>query len=166
MDPGMDKLHKILVETETEAEELLLARHQMVENDKVRNANREALTALRKRAKTTKSSIPSPFEAIMREMEGSGSRPLVKEVCSTCGNHDPKENTWMMFPGSDIFVRVPFHAAHSVLDKDQERLDYEMKKLQSYVKEKSFIISEKGALADRVSPGIVRSMVALADRPQ
>ncbi|KAJ1694730.1 hypothetical protein LUZ63_011428 [Rhynchospora breviuscula] len=166
MDPGMNKLHKILVETETEAEELLLARHQMVENDKVRNANREALTALRKRAKTTKSSISSPFEAIMRDMEGSSSRPLVKEVCPTCGNHDPKENTWMMFPGSDIFVRVPFHAAHSVLDKDQERLDYEMKKLQSYVKEKSFIISEKGALADRVSPGIVRSMVALADRPQ
>ncbi|KAJ4778539.1 P53/DNA damage-regulated protein [Rhynchospora pubera] len=166
MDPGMNKLHKILVETETEAEELLLARHQMVENDKVRNANREALTALRKRAKTTKSSISSPFEAIMREMEGSSSRPLVKEVCPTCGGHDPKENTWMMFPGSDIFVRVPFHAAHSVLDKDQERLDYEMKKLQSYVKEKSFIISEKGALADRVSPGIVRSMVALADRPQ
>ncbi|KAJ4744667.1 P53/DNA damage-regulated protein [Rhynchospora pubera] len=166
MDPGMNKLHKILVETETEAEELLLARHQMVENDKVRNANREALTALRKRAKTTKSSISSPFEAIMREIEGSSSRPLVKEVCPTCGGHDPKENTWMMFPGSDIFIRVPFHAAHSVLDKDQERLDYEMKKLQSYVKEKSFIISEKGALADRVSPGIVRSMVALADRPQ
>lgn len=41
-----------------------------------------------------------------------------------------------------------------------------MKKLQSYVKEKSFILSEKGALADRVSPGIVRSMVGLADRPQ
>lgn len=41
-----------------------------------------------------------------------------------------------------------------------------MKKLQSYVKEKSFIISEKGALADKIGPGIVRSMVALTDRPQ
>jgi hypothetical protein len=49
---------------------------------------------------------------------------------------------------------------------DQEMLDYEMKKLQSYVKEKTFIISEKGALADKVSPGIVRSMVALSDMPQ
>lgn len=29
MDPGMDKLHKILIEIETEAEELLLARHQV-----------------------------------------------------------------------------------------------------------------------------------------
>ncbi|XP_078181093.1 P53/DNA damage-regulated protein isoform X2 [Carex rostrata] len=166
MDPGMDKLQKNLIEIEIEAEKLLLARHQMVENDKVRNANREALTALRKRAKTTKSSIPSPFESIMREMEGSSSRPLVKEVCLSCGTHDSKENTWMMFPSSDIFVRVPFHAAHTILEKEQEMLDYEMKKLQSYVKEKSFILSEKGALADRVSPGIVRSMVGLADRPQ
>lgn len=89
----------------------------MVETDKVRNANREALTALRKKAKTTKSSITSPFEAIMREIEGSSCRPLVKEVCLTCGSHDPKEKTWMMFPGSDIFVRVPFHAAHTILDK-------------------------------------------------
>jgi predicted nucleic acid-binding Zn-ribbon protein len=90
---------------------------QMVENDKIRNATREALTALRKRAKTTKSSIPSPFEAIMREIEGSSCKPLVKEVCRTCGSHDPKENTWMMFSGSDIFVRMPFHAAHTILDK-------------------------------------------------
>jgi hypothetical protein len=29
MDPGMDKLQKALIEIETEAEELLLARHQV-----------------------------------------------------------------------------------------------------------------------------------------
>uniref|UniRef100_A0A0D9WQY1 Uncharacterized protein n=1 Tax=Leersia perrieri TaxID=77586 RepID=A0A0D9WQY1_9ORYZ len=66
-----------------------------------------------------------------------------------------------MFPGSDIFARVPFHVAHTVLDIDQERLDYDSKKLQSFVNEKSFVISEKGALADRISPGIVKSLVSL-----
>lgn len=88
-----------------------------MENDKTRNGNREALTALRKQARTTKTSVPSPFEVIMKEMEGSSGKQLIKEVCPTCGDHDPKEHTWLMFPGSDIFARVPFHVAHTVLEK-------------------------------------------------
>lgn len=164
MDPSMKQLQQALVEIETEAEQLLLARNQLVENDRLRNGNREALTALRRRARTTKSSVPSPFEAIMKEIEGTKSKELVKEICPTCGNHDSKEHTWMMFPGSDIFVRMPFHAVHTILEKDQERVDYETKKLQSYVKEKSFIISEKGALADTINPGVLRSLVTLTDK--
>lgn len=166
MDDRMKQFQQSLTEIETEAEHLLLARHQLVETDRMRNGNREALTALRKRARTTKSSIPSPFESIMKEMEGIESKPLVKEVCPTCGNHDLKEKTWMMFPGTDVFARVPFHAAHTILEKDQIRLDYESKKLQSYVKEKSFLISEKGVLADKISPGILRSRVTLTDKPK
>nr|CAD1844892.1 unnamed protein product [Ananas comosus var. bracteatus] len=166
MDPGMQQLQQTLVEIETEAEELLLAKHQLVENDRLRNSNREALTALRKNARTTKSSVPCPFEAIMKGIEGTKSKALVQEICPTCGDYDSTENTWMMFPGSDIFIRVPFHAAHTILEKDQERLDYDTKKLQSYVKEKSFSISERGALADRVSPSILRSLVALTDKPK
>lgn len=160
----MNQLLQSLVEIETEAEHVLLSRHQMVENDRIRNGNREALTALRKKARTTKSSVPSPFETMMKEIDGVGSRPLVKEICSTCGNHDSKEHTWMMFPGSDIFARIPFHAVHTILEKDQERLEYDIKKLQSYVKEKSFVISEKGVLADRISPGVVKSLVTLTDK--
>lgn len=87
---------------------------QLVENDRVRNGNREALTALRRRAKTTKTSIPTPFASIMKDVE---SRPLVKEICPTCGNHDSKEKTWVMFPGTDIFANIPFHAAHTILEK-------------------------------------------------
>lgn len=49
---------------------------------------------------------------------------------------------------------------------DQERLDFDTKKLQSFVKEKSFLISEKGALADKISPGIVKSLVSLTDKPK
>jgi len=45
----------------------------VVENDKERNGNREALTALRKRAKTTKTSIKSPFESIMKVRIKGGS---------------------------------------------------------------------------------------------
>lgn len=89
---------------------------QLVENDIVRNGNREALTALRKGARTTKTSVPSPFESIMKDVEGPGTRPLVKEVCTTCGNHDANEHTWMMFPGTDVFARIPFHAAHTFLE--------------------------------------------------
>ncbi|KAB2002725.1 hypothetical protein ERO13_D11G082100v2 [Gossypium hirsutum] len=165
MDENMKQLQQSLIELETEAEHLLLARHQLVENDKVRNGNREALTALRKRARTTKTSVPSPFESMMKNIGNPVSRPLVKEVCATCGNHDSNEQTWMMFPGTDVFAKIPFHAAHSILETDQARLDHEAQKLQSYVKEKSFFISEKGVLADKISPGVLRSLVALKDKP-
>ncbi|CAN6331640.1 unnamed protein product [Urochloa humidicola] len=162
----MKQLQETLVDIETGAKQVLLARHQLVENDKVRNANREALTALRKQARTTKTSVPSPFEVIMKEMEGSSGKQLIKEICPTCGDHDPKEHTWLMFPGSDIFARVPFHAAHTVLEKDQERLDVDTKKLQSFVKEKSLVIAEKGALAGRFGADTLKSLVNLTDTPK
>ncbi|KAL8151136.1 hypothetical protein V2J09_020944 [Rumex salicifolius] len=163
MEGNMDVFRKILIEHEYEAEQLFLARHQLVENDRLRNGNREALTALRKRARTTRTSAPSPFESLMKEVEGVGSKPLVREVCTTCGNHDSSEQLWMTFPGSDVFASVPFHAAHTILEKDQERLDFDSKKLQSCVKEKSLLLSEKGAMADRISPGVLRSLVILKD---
>ncbi|KAL0925342.1 hypothetical protein M5K25_003663 [Dendrobium thyrsiflorum] len=163
MDVGMKHMQQAIIESETDAEHLLLARNQLVENDKLRNGNREALTALRKIARTTKSSVPSPFEKIMEELSGADSRPLVKEICPTCGDHDPKKHTWIMLPGSDIFARMPFHAVHTILEKDQERLDYDTKTLQSNVKEKSFTLSERGALADKISPGILKSLVTLKD---
>uniref|UniRef100_A0A803L0R2 P53 and DNA damage-regulated protein 1 n=1 Tax=Chenopodium quinoa TaxID=63459 RepID=A0A803L0R2_CHEQI len=105
---------------------------QVVENDRLRNGNREALTALRKKACTTKTSVPSPFESIMKEI----------------GGHD-------------VFAQVPFHAAHTILEEDQERLDSELKELQSLVKEKSLIISDKGAIADKISPGILSVHIGL-----
>ncbi|KAK9114434.1 hypothetical protein Syun_021231 [Stephania yunnanensis] len=165
MDDNMKQIQQSLIEMEIEGENILLARHQLVENDKLRNGNREALTASRKKARTTKSSVPSPFDSIMKEIEGLESKVLVKEICSTCGNHDPEEKTWMMFHGADIFVRVPFHAAHTIIEKDQAQLDYDSKRLQSFVKEKSLLISEKGVLAD-ISPGVLRSLVTLTDKPK
>lgn len=159
----MKQLQETLVDIESDAEQVLLARHQLVENDKIRNANREALTALRKQARTTKTSVPSPFEIIMKEIEGSSGKQLIKEICPTCGDHNSKEHTWLMFSGSDIFARVPFHVAHTALEKDQERLDFDTKKLQSFVKEKSLVIAEKGALAGRFGVDTVKSLVSLTD---
>ncbi|KAJ8443540.1 hypothetical protein Cgig2_017023 [Carnegiea gigantea] len=89
----------------------------VVENDRLRNGNREALTALRKKARTTKTSVPSPFESIMKEIGVLGSKPLIPEVCTTCENHDPTEDTWMMLPETDIFAVTPFHAAHTILER-------------------------------------------------
>ncbi|XP_071736094.1 uncharacterized protein [Rutidosis leptorrhynchoides] len=164
MDATMKQFQEKLIEIEIEAENLLLARHQLVENDKLRNGNREALTALRKRARTTKTSVPSPYELVMKEIDGL--RPLVKEMCATCGDHDSNEKMWMMFPGTDMFARVPFHAAHTILEKEQTKLDYDVNKLQSYVKEKTFLISEQGVLADKIGPGVLRSLVTLQDKPK
>ncbi|XP_062001673.1 uncharacterized protein LOC133718807 [Rosa rugosa] len=166
MDDSMKQFQKILIEHETQAEQLFLAKHQLVENDRVRNGNREALTSLRKIARTTKTSVPSPFESMMKEIGGTQSRPLVKEVCPTCGNHDSNERSWMMFPGTDVFARIPFHAAHTILEKDQEQLDFDSRRLQSTMKEKSLVLSETGALADKICPGVLKSLVTLTDKPK
>ncbi|KAL0673879.1 hypothetical protein Bca4012_001860 [Brassica carinata] len=130
----------------------------MVENDRERNANREALTALRKKAKTTKTRIPSPFNSMMKDAHGSSTKALVQEVCSTCGSHDSTEPTWMMLPGTDIF-------AASFDGVDEKRMEFESKKLQSLLKEKTLLLSELGALADSVPPSVIRSLITLKDKP-
>ncbi|KAG7542335.1 Vps53-like N-terminal [Arabidopsis thaliana x Arabidopsis arenosa] len=103
LDPK--KFAELLDKIEAEADEFLLARNQMVENDKERNVNREALTTLSKRARTTK------------DIHGSSTKPLVQEICSTCGSQDSSEPTWMMLLGADLFAAIPFHAVHTMLEK-------------------------------------------------
>ena len=49
---------------------------------------------------------------------------------------------------------------------DQARLDFHAKQLQSQMKEKALLISEKGALADKISPGVLKSLLSLSDKPQ
>jgi hypothetical protein len=34
------------------------------------------------------------------------------------------------------------------------------------MKEKALSISEKGALADKISPGVLKSLLSLSDKPQ
>ncbi|KAG5034965.1 hypothetical protein JHK87_009875 [Glycine soja] len=71
---------------------------------------------IKKRARTTKSSVPSRFESIMKGVAGTSSRPLVQEVCTTYGKHDSSEQMWMMFPGTDLFARISFHASRTILE--------------------------------------------------
>lgn len=50
------------------------------------------------------------------------------------------------------------------IDADQERLDFEAKNLQTYVKDKSLLLSERGALADKIAPNVLKSLVNLTDK--
>lgn len=63
----------------------------------------------------------------------------------------------LLFPLSQISFDLTWIA-------DQERLDFEAKNLQTYVKDKSLLISERGALADKISPAVLKSMVTLTDK--
>lgn len=63
----------------------------------------------------------------------------------------------LLFPLSQISFNLTWIA-------DQERLNFEAKNLQTYVKDKSLLISERGALADKISPGVLKSMVTLTDK--
>ncbi|THU55216.1 hypothetical protein C4D60_Mb11t04240 [Musa balbisiana] len=57
---------------------------------------------------------------------------------------------------------TPRPSSEDHLDDDNSGIcawipSYDSKKLQSYVKEKSFLISERGALADGISPAFLSS---------
>lgn len=157
MDDGVQLLQQRLVEVEAVAEKLLLARHEMVECDRARNGNREALTALRKQAKTSRSSVLLADE---RREDGVTEE---QQRCRTCGDHDGTSPLWVMCPGADLFIRRPFHQVHCDLDKEQERLEVRVKGLQSDVKERTMQLSDKGALADRIGPNLLNALVTLRD---
>ncbi|KAK4741346.1 hypothetical protein SAY87_024934 [Trapa incisa] len=161
MEVARKKYRDLLFGQELEAERLLLAKAQQQEIGKLKEGNRQAQSALRRRARTTKTSVPTPFESIMMDIGESRSKPLVHEVCRTCGDHNSNECTWMMFPGTDLFSRIPFHATHKILEEDEPQLNFEYNKLQSYIKETSLSLSEKGALSDMINSDVLRSLVTL-----
>lgn len=150
MESGVQHLQKQIAEVEVCAEDLLLARHELVQCDKARNGNREALTAMRKQAKTSRSSVVS---------QGGGEA----DICRTCGDHDGSTPVWYMCSGSDLFIRRPFHGVHEQLEREQASLESRVKSLQGVVKEKTLQLSNSGALADRIAPGLVKSLVTLKD---
>ncbi|EFJ21454.1 hypothetical protein SELMODRAFT_107292, partial [Selaginella moellendorffii] len=135
---------------ENAAAEKLIPRSQLVESDKSRNGTREALTALRRQARTSKSSVLSSESD--------------EKICRTCGDSDGSRPVWSLCPGADVFVRLPFHQVHCNLERAQVELETDVNRLQSTVKEKTFLLSEKGAIADVVSPSLVESFVKLKDR--
>ncbi|KAJ6344426.1 hypothetical protein OIU76_006028 [Salix suchowensis] len=111
----------------------------------------------------------------MKDIGNSGSRdaPSVKRICGTCGNHDEKRNLdnafqegarttrtslpWMRV--RPVAARLPpwghcFGLLSTICFGSHEQLEYEAKKLQRFVKEKYFLISGKGVLAESISPGV------------
>lgn len=89
----------------------LFAHAQLVDSDRLRNSNREALTALRKIAKTSQSSVPelgNNLESSLKDRNG--------KECRTCGNYDQSEPVWFLCSGSDFFLNMPFHQAHLKLE--------------------------------------------------
>lgn len=52
------------------------------------------------------------------------------------------------------------------VNADQEQLDFDSRRLQSTMKEKSLVLSETGALADKICPGVLKSLVTLTDKPK
>ena len=153
MGSEVQELQKKVAEVEVFAEELFLARHELVECDKARNGNREALTAMRRQAKTSRSSVVS-----------QGGTDGDAEICRTCGDHDGSTPVLYMCPGSDVFLRRPFHGVHLQLEQGQASLDLRVKSLQGVVKEKTLQLSNAGALADRFAPGLVNAFVTLNDK--
>ncbi|MCO5591190.1 hypothetical protein L7F22_045171 [Adiantum nelumboides] len=132
--------------------------YYLVESDKVRNGNREALTALRKIARTSQTSVPM----LNSETIESGKDDAVTD-CRTCGDYDRSEPLWFLSAGGDFFMDLPFHEAHLKLEMEQKQLDITVNKLHSKVKDQTLSLSEKGALADKIGPSILKSLVTLKD---
>ncbi|KAH9575586.1 hypothetical protein CY35_01G117900 [Sphagnum magellanicum] len=164
---GVQLLQKKLAEVEHVAEELLLARQQLVECDKARNGNREALTALRKQARTSRSSVSVSGKTIGGGGGGDSaaidSSSSQETRCRTCGDHDGSSRVWMMSSGTDMLIRLPFHSVHCELEQEQQRLEDKVKRLQSTVKDKTLQLSDTGALSQTIGPNLLRAFVNLKD---
>ncbi len=94
-----------------------------MECDKARNGNREALTALRKQARTSRSSVSVSGKTVGGGGEGGGdssgidSSSSQETRCRTCGDHDGSSRVWMMSSGTDMLIRLPFHSVHCELEQ-------------------------------------------------
>ncbi|CAL9208101.1 unnamed protein product, partial [Musa hybrid cultivar] len=120
MDPSMKEFQQALVEVETEAEHLLLARHQ------------------------PRSLDPLPHSFLHVTL-----LPKLASVINSRSRYPPK--IIYMVKISYYHRSLGFVLACSLEFFSNIIVDQNLK-LQSYVKEKSFLISERGALADWISP--------------
>lgn len=159
------RLQSALADVELQAEEVLIARRDMVECDRARNGNREALTALRRQAKTSRSSVPPSqrralvTEIGLAEIGGAGG----VEKCLSCGDHDGTSPQWVMCRSSDVFLSLPFHATHQLLEAEERDLEQTSRRLQGDLKEKALLLADKGGLSDGISTSLLRSYVNLKD---
>mmetsp|Transcript_54105 Transcript_54105/g.171658 ORF Transcript_54105/g.171658 Transcript_54105/m.171658 type:complete len:135 (+) Transcript_54105:168-572(+) len=134
----MEKLQRGLEDAERIGGDVVIVRERMVECDRLRQANREGLSVLRK----------GGVEA------GKPSREVGED-----------EKQWVLRPGG-VFVRLPHKKAISALTRDQKGLDEEIRSLEKVVKEKAQQLGEAGALHDTVGPGMLGAFLHLQDTQQ
>lgn len=124
-----------MTKAERLGEEVLTERAQMVELDRRRNANREALAALRKADRDA---------AGQHASSGSSSSSSMKH--------------WVCL--GDVFMRQPHASARQMLEDDQKRIEAELEALRSGIKRKSSTLCELDpSIAD--GSDVHRSFVSL-----
>lgn len=112
------------LEQEALGEEIILDRRQMVDYDRKRQKNREALNALKKR---------SAADVVSASPAQAGGGPAIEELVSE--QEERQKGVWM-FTGS-MFMKLPKEAAKKGLEKDQEQLSAEIDRMQAVVKDKA-----------------------------
>ncbi|KAK3284099.1 hypothetical protein CYMTET_8235 [Cymbomonas tetramitiformis] len=130
----MEELQQAVSEVERLGEEFLTAKAQVVECDRARNANREALTAIRKK--------------------GGGESEL--------GCFGSTSKGFLLRPGG-VFIRLSNEQATSILQRDQARLDEEVQKSRQDMKIITRSLHEKGGTPSHLSPGLLNAMITLKD---
>eukprot|EP00897_Mesotaenium_endlicherianum_P007452 jgi/Mesen1/6735/ME000344S06011 len=166
MDDSVVKLQGSLTEVELIAEKLFLSKQKLVDFDRHRNGNREALTTLRKQARiVTAAKKPALIQEVKSTFPGhSKSFKEDAAACPTCGDYDGSTPVWMAFPGVEAFVRLPYHKVHRQIESDQEQIESTINSLRSDVKEKAMVLSERGAIADKIGPNLMKALVTLKDK--
>ena len=112
------------LEQEALGEEIILDRRQMVDYDRKRQKNREALNALKKR---------SAADVVSASPAQAGGGPAIEELVSE--QEERQKGVWV-FTGS-MFMKLPKEAAKKGLEKDQEQLSAEIDRMQAVVKDKA-----------------------------
>eukprot|EP00271_Cylindrocystis_brebissonii_P006666 TRINITY_DN19431_c0_g2_i1.p2 TRINITY_DN19431_c0_g2~~TRINITY_DN19431_c0_g2_i1.p2 ORF type:complete len:182 (-),score=62.32 TRINITY_DN19431_c0_g2_i1:999-1544(-) len=166
MDAEVDSLKEELSKVEAIAENLLLAKRELVDFDRQRNGNREALTALRKAVKKAEEEFGRP---LIKEVPSPLQRPDGRPGsswphCPTCGDSASSFPVWLAFPGVQSFVRVPVSVAQQQIERAQVQVEGSLNSRRSAVKLRTLELEERGALAGSgVGPQLLKAMVNLKD---
>lgn len=161
----MQKLHDATLEVERLGELFLINKEQLVEADKQRQANREAITALRRQhqgrgASTSRSDSTGGASAESSSTSGGGGG----------GSSQAQRKVWLLpsaMPSSislsGAFLKIPATDALARIEADQKKIEAHIEELRTQQKRLTAQLAEKGAGPEGAGEGLLRAMLELKD---
>ncbi|KAI8471983.1 MAG: hypothetical protein J3K34DRAFT_520175 [Monoraphidium minutum] len=151
----MEKIQAATLEVERLGELFLMNKEQILQADRQRQGNREALAALRRQQRGGGGAGGSGAGA----SSSSG---------SSGGGGAPQKRVWLLpsaapAGGPGAFTKLPAADAARRIEADQERLEARLAELRAAQKRLTAALADRGAGPEGAGEGLLRAMLNLKD---